>query len=112
MARTALSQDVSVSIPFTTTEQRRQATVGDKVTQSTQNSRISNSNDVESETEKTQPATKQTMQYSDVKETSVDEYDDTLDIFGMAFTWMFPGGVGGPFEIRPKNKTLRAWIED
>ena len=52
------------------------------------------------------------MDYPDVEETAVDEYDDTLDIFGMAFPWLFPGGVGGPFEIRPKKKTLRTWMED
>ena len=84
-------------------EQIRQETVCNNVTQSTQNSQTSASNDVESETEKTQPATKKTMQYSDVEETTLDEYDDTLDIFGMAFPWIFPGGVGGPFEIRTKK---------
>ena len=52
------------------------------------------------------------MSYPDVEETGVDEYDDTLDIFGMAFPWLFSGGVGGPFDIRPKKKTLRAWMED
>ena len=52
------------------------------------------------------------MQYPDVKETAGDKYDDTLDIFGMSFPWLFPGGVGDPFEIRTKKKTLRAWMED
>ena len=47
------------------------------------------------------------MNYSKVKEAAVDKYDVTLDIFGMAFLWLFPGGVGGPFKIRPKKKTLR-----
>ena len=50
LARTALSKGVSVSVPFITTEQRRQAAAGNKVTQSTQNSQTSASNDVESET--------------------------------------------------------------
>ena len=35
LARTALSKGISVSVPFTTTEQRRQATANNKVTQST-----------------------------------------------------------------------------
>ena len=70
------------------------------MTQSTRNSQISASNDVESETEKTQPATKETMQYPDVEETAVEEFDNTLDIFGMAFPWLFPRGVESPFEIR------------
>ena len=61
-------------------------------------------NDIESETEKTQPATKETMQYLDVEGTATDEYDDTLDIFSMEFLWLFLGGVGGPFEIRPKRR--------
>ena len=52
------------------------------------------------------------MNYPDIEETAVDEYDDTLDIFGMEFLWLFPGGVGGPFEISPKKKTLRTWMED
>ena len=30
----------------------------------------------------------------------------------MASPWLFSGGVGGPFEIRLKKKTLRAWMED
>ena len=44
------------------------------------------------------------MQYPDVEETAVDEYDDILDIFGMAFPWLFPGGSGGSFDIRPKKR--------
>ena len=51
------------------------------------------------------------MNHPKVEETAVDEYDDTLDIFGMAFLWLFPGGVGCPFKIRPKKKTLRTWME-
>ena len=47
------------------------------------------------------------MNYLDVEKTEVDKYDDTLDIFGMAYPWLFPEGVGGPFDIRPKKKTLR-----
>ena len=76
LARTALRKGVSVSVPFTTTEKRRQAAAGNKVTQSTQNSQKSASNDIESE---------------------------TLDIFGIAFPWLFPGGIGGPFDIRTKK---------
>ena len=30
----------------------------------------------------------------------------------MAFPWLFPGGVGGPFETRPNKKTLRNWMKD
>ena len=49
LARSSLFQGFSVSVLFTMTEQKRQATAGNKMTQSTQNSQISASNDVESE---------------------------------------------------------------
>ena len=52
------------------------------------------------------------MNYPKVEETAVNEYDDTLDIFGMEFLRLFSGRVGGPFEIRLKKKTLRNWMED
>ena len=56
LARTALGQGVSVSVPFTTTEQRRQATAGNKVTQPTYDSQISATNDVESKIGENQTA--------------------------------------------------------
>ena len=48
LARSALGQGVRVSVLFTTTEQRWQATAGNKVMQSTQNRQTSATNDVES----------------------------------------------------------------
>ena len=52
------------------------------------------------------------MNYPKVEETEVDKYKDTLDIFGMAFLWLFSEGIGGLFEIRPKKKTLRTWMKE
>ena len=85
LARESLGQGVRVTVPFTTTEQRRQATAGNKMTQSTQNSQMSASSDVEGKNWENQRATKETVSYPEVEESIVDEYDDTLDIFGMVF---------------------------
>ena len=71
--------------------------------QPTQDSQTSASNDLESKIGENQTASKETINYPDVEETAVDKYDDTLDIFGMAFLWLFSGGIGGPFDIRPKK---------
>ena len=74
-----------MTVPFTTTEQRREAKAGNKVTQSTHNSQTSASYDTKSENGENQRATKEAMNYSKVEETVVDKYDDTLDKFGMVF---------------------------
>ena len=47
------------------------------------------------------------MQYPDVDDKPVDEYDKSIDIFPMAFPWLFPGGVGGPNDLRPKPRSLK-----
>ena len=112
LARAALCQGVNVSVPFTTTEQRQQATAGNKVTQPTQNSQTSASNDVESKIEENQTASKETMNYPKVEEAILNKYDGTLDIFEMVFWWLLPGRVGGSLEISPKKKTLRTWTEN
>ena len=52
------------------------------------------------------------MNYPPVDDRAVDEYDTSIDIFGMAFPWLFPGGCGGPFDVRPKEKKIRQWLED
>ena len=46
---------------------------------------------------------KDTIPYPNVDDVAVDEYDTTIDLFTMAFPWLFPGGVGGPFDIHPKK---------
>ena len=115
MARQAVTQGNDVTVPFTTTEQRAQAAGVNVVTQTSQDSQDSSSDndcDAQDDPDSARKSNKETMSYPDVEETAVDEYDTTLDIFGMAFPWLFPGGVGGPHDLRPRNKTLKTWMED
>ena len=55
--------------------------------------------------------TQDTMNYPPVDDRAVDEYDTSIDIFGMAFPWLFLGGCGGPFDVRPKEKKICQWLE-
>ena len=55
--------------------------------------------------------TKDTIQFPEVDAVAVNEYDTSIDVFGMSFPWLFPGGRGGPFDIRPTKLSLVDWLE-
>ena len=52
------------------------------------------------------------IDYPKVEEKAVDEYDSTADIFPKCMPWLFPGGVGGPFDIRPNQVSMTKWLSN
>ena len=59
-----------------------------------------------------QPTKKDTISYPEVDTKPVDEFDKSIDIFSLAFPWLFPGGYGGLFGPQPTNLTPRQWLEN
>ena len=51
------------------------------------------------------------MNYPPVDDRAVDEYYTSIDIFEMTFPWLFPGGCGGPFDVRPKENKFSSMFE-
>ena len=49
---------------------------------------------------------KERINYPTVQEKAIDEFDTSIDIFALAFPWLFPGGHGGPFGSHPTRITL------
>ena len=46
-----------------------------------------------------------------MEEKAIDEYDPLEDIFPKVMPWLFPGGVGGPYDLFPKKRTMQDWGE-
>ena len=49
---------------------------------------------------------KERINYPEVEQKAVDEYDTSIDILALGFPWLFPGGYGGPFGPQPTSLTL------
>ena len=71
-----------------------------------------NNNDNNKENHHSRTQKKQTISYPKVELKAVDEFDTSIDVFAMAFPWLFPGGYGGPFCNHPTKLTLKAWLEN
>ena len=108
-AKVAYQQGQDVDFGYTTSQQRSNVpTVTQEDKQSEDDSSSANADDAES----TGNEQRETLPYPSVEEKAVDEFDTTLDIFCMAFPWLFPGGYGGPFEPNPFNTGIRQWLEN
>ena len=91
LAKQAAKKGHDVTVPFTTTKQQREAL-----------KKSEEQVDYTDDRSKTQDK----MNHSSVDDRAVDEYENLIDIFRMAFPWLFPGGCGGPFDVRPKEKIV------
>ena len=108
-AKEAYQQGQDVDFGYTTSQQRTELPI---VTQEHDVSNDDNSSANANDADNTGNEQRETLPYPSVEEKAVDEFDTTLDIFCMAFPWLFPGGYGGPFEPNPFNTGLRQWLEN
>ena len=99
MAKSATQNGDDCYCPFATSSQKGQSSKNATVTQE------SHINDTENQN--VQLDDSDVMMYPRVEDKAVDEYDPTDDIFPKIMPWLFPGGVGGPYDKYPK-KTIVA----
>ena len=108
MARTATQNGNNAFCPFATSSQKGKDNDIPTVTQEEkeEEKNENNSND-------NAPAIDDSdvINYPRVEEKAIDEYDPLEDIFPKVMPWLFPGGVGGPYDLFPKKRTMQDWGE-
>ena len=98
MAKSATQNGEDCYCPFATLSQKNPSSQNPTVTQEP------HINDTENQD--VQLDDSDIINYPRVEEKAVDEYDPTDDIFPKIMPWLFPGGVGGPYDNYPEKKII------
>ena len=115
-AKQAYKKGQSVDFCYATSQQRNSipAVTQDDSDEMSDNSKCSASITQVDDSDNERPTIsgKERINYPKVQEKAIDEFDTSIDIFALAFPWLFPGGHGGPFGSHPTKLTLRQWLEN